>query len=173
MKRKNDINRWWKNRAKKNSHITPAIFYSADELWKACCQYFEWAENNPLYEQKVCQFRENTWRENIPKVRAFTQYGLCTYLGIVTETWANWRHNDMFKFVCAMVDQIIYTQKFENASADLLNANIIARDLGLRDGTELTGLGGSPIEVKSKSDVKKLSDAELRELVTLIDKAKK
>ena len=32
---------------------------------------------------------------------------------------------------------VIRTQKFEGASAGLLNANIIARDLGLSDKTEL------------------------------------
>ena len=31
------------------------------------------------------------------------------------------------------IEKIIYRQKFEGAAAGLLNANIIARDLGLRD----------------------------------------
>ena len=32
-----------------------------------------------------------------------------------------------------MIDSIIRTQKFEGAAADLFNANIISRDLGLVD----------------------------------------
>jgi hypothetical protein len=36
------------------------------------------------------------------------------------------------------VEEIIRTQKFEGASADLLNPNIIARDLGLADKQDNT-----------------------------------
>ncbi|GAG38531.1 unnamed protein product, partial [marine sediment metagenome] len=47
-------------------------------------------------------------------------------------------------------------QKFEGASAGLLNANIIARDLGLRDGKDLT-TGGEQINttiIVQNSDTK-------------------
>ncbi len=50
------------------------------------------------------------------------------------------------------VDEIIRTQKFQGASADLLNANIIARDLGLADKTELTGKDGGPVRLTNMSD---------------------
>ena len=43
--------------------------------------------------------------------------------------------------------QIIKTQKFEGAAAELLNANIIARDLGLADKKELGGDPTRPIHV--------------------------
>ena len=48
------------------------------------------------------------------------------------------------------MDEIIRTQKFEGASADLLNPNIIARDLGLADKSELTGAGGGAIETVTR-----------------------
>lgn len=37
------------------------------------------------------------------------------------------------------MEEIIRTQKFEGASADLLNPNIIARDLGLAEKQEHSG----------------------------------
>ena len=49
--------------------------------------------------------------------------------------------------------EIIRTQKFAGAAADLLNANIIARDLGLADKNEVTGKDGGPVEVKELSDL--------------------
>lgn len=43
-----------------------------------------------------------------------------------------------FSGITTQVEEIVRTQKFEGASADLLNANIIARDLGLADKHEGT-----------------------------------
>ena len=45
-------------------------------------------------------------------------------------------------------EEIIRRQKFEGASADLLNANIIARDLGLADKAEFTGKDGADLVPK-------------------------
>ena len=43
--------------------------------------------------------------------------------------------------VIEKIESIIRSQKFEGAAADLLNANIIARDLGLKDSSETTHNG--------------------------------
>ena len=51
------------------------------------------------------------------------------------------------------VQMVLYAQKFAGAAADLLNANIIARDLGLADKSELTGKDGGPVELKEMSDI--------------------
>ena len=40
-----------------------------------------------------------------------------------------------FITIIAEIDEIIYNQKYSGAAADLLNANIIARDLSLVDKT--------------------------------------
>ena len=53
-----------------------------------------------------------------------------------------------FSEVTTRVDEIIRTQKFQGAAADLLNPNIIARDLGLADKSELTGKDGGPVEIR-------------------------
>ncbi|WP_290688531.1 terminase small subunit [Haematobacter sp. UBA3484] len=52
--------------------------------------------------------------------------------------------------VITRVEQIIRTQKFEGAAADLLNPNIIARELGLADKTEMSGPEGGAIKTVSE-----------------------
>jgi hypothetical protein len=42
-------------------------------------------------------------------------------------------------------EAVIYTWKFEGAAANLLNANLVARELGLADKAELMGRDGGPI----------------------------
>jgi hypothetical protein len=70
----------------------------------------------------------------VPKMRAMTIAGLCLHIGVTHETWCQYRKRDEeFSEVTAMIDSIIRTQKFEGAAADLFNANIISRDLGLVD----------------------------------------
>jgi hypothetical protein len=46
-----------------------------------------------------------------------------------------------FLVVTARIEQIIYTQKFEGAAVGIFNANIISRDLGLIDKSDLTSKG--------------------------------
>ncbi len=48
---------------------------------------------------------------------------------------------------------MIFVQKFEGAAADLLNANIISRELGLADRQEHTGKDGGAIETRDVSNV--------------------
>ena len=69
--------------------------------------------------------------------------GLCLFLDIDKTTWENYRANPDFFRVCQEVENGIYQQKFTGASADLLNASIIARDLGLADKQDLTSSDGS------------------------------
>ena len=47
------------------------------------------------------------------------------------------------------MNNIIRTQKFTGAAAYMLNANIIARDLGLANKEELSGPNGKPITTKT------------------------
>jgi hypothetical protein len=123
-------NQFWKVRSK---HGRSRLFKSPKILWDACCDYFDWVEKNPLYESKAFTFQGSSWIEKVPKMRAMTQSGLCIFLEITQETWITWRKEKDYSEVVTKVDEIIKTQKFTGAAADLLNPNIIARDLGLRD----------------------------------------
>lgn len=135
-------NRFWEVRS---SHGRKPIFASADDLWAAACEYFDWVEANPLYEDKLVTFQGVATHEPCAKMRAMTVTGLCIFLDISTPTFAEYRKKEGFSAVSSRIDDVIRTQKFEGASADLLNPNIIARDLGLADKQELTGAEGAPL----------------------------
>ena len=140
-------NQFWKARTK---HGRDRLFASADALWEACCEYFEWVEANPLWEDKVfCQGGEIIHGEII-KPRPMTIGGLCIFLGIARSTWAEWANTEDFSEVTTRAEEIIRDQKFAGAAAELFNANIIARDLGLSDKQDLNH-GGS-VEVKGLAD---------------------
>jgi len=126
-------NQFWKARSK---HGRDKLFESADALWEACCEYFEWVEANPLYEMKPFAYQGVVIQEPVAKMRAMTIQGLCLFLDITRETWYQWRKQDGFSDIAAKAEEVIYSQKFAGAAADLLNANIIARDLGLADRSE-------------------------------------
>ena len=133
-------NSFWKARS---SHGRNPIFKNPDQLWDACIQYFEWVEDNPLSDKKLFSFQGFVHSGRIDKIRAMTIEGLCIFLGISDNTWLNYRKKDDFLRIVSDVEKVIRTQKFEGAAADLLNSNIIARDLGLKDKQDHSSEDGS------------------------------
>ena len=130
-------NRFWQARS---SAGPKPIFADPEPLWAACCEYFEWVETHPLQEAKAFSYEGQITVASLPKMRAMTIGGLCVFLDIDRATWNVWREKrpDLYE-VITRAEEIIYQQKFEGASADLLNSNIIARDLGLTDKKDLSG----------------------------------
>jgi hypothetical protein len=138
-------NKFWEARS---THGRNPIFKKPDELWTACAEYFEWVEENPLYEDKLVTFQGSATHEPVAKMRAMTISGLCIFLDIGVQTWHDYRDKEDFSEVTKRVDEIIRTQKFQGAAADLLNPNIIARDLGLSDKQELSGPNGGALKIE-------------------------
>lgn len=140
-------NQFWKARTK---HGRDRLFADSNALWEACCEYFEWVEKNPLIEAKPFAFQGESWIESVPKMRAMTISGLCLFLDIDRSTWTDWKTVDDFSAIVRKAEEVIYSQKFAGAAADLLNANIIARDLGLADKKDHQSSDGS-MSPKGKS----------------------
>ena len=138
-------NKFWLARS---SHGRNPIFKDAEQLREACYEYFQWVENNPLYEEKIFHSQGVITKDTITKMRAMTIGGLCVFLDIDRTTWENYRNNPDFFRITKEVEEIIYNQKFTGAAADLLNANIIARELGLSDKVqnEHTGANGTALQ---------------------------
>jgi hypothetical protein len=134
-------NRWWEARS---SHGRNPKFETAEQLEGACLEYFEWNEANPLYKDQLVTFQGAATHEPVAQMRAMTIHGLCMFLGIARSTWDEWKKNRSdFSAVIEWAETAIFRQKFEGASADLLNANIIARDLGLADKKDLSSSDGT------------------------------
>jgi len=135
-------NQFWKARTK---HGRDKLFASADALWDACCEYFQWVDDHPLVGTELVKFQGKYKTAKVNKMRAMTVKGLCIFLDIDTSTWYAWAKDDDFSSITTRVDDIIETQSFEGAAAELLNPNIIARKLGLGDKTTLTGANGKDL----------------------------
>lgn len=137
-------NKAWEARS---SHGRNPLFASGDDLWNAATEYFQWVEDNPLQEEKLFSYQGEIVKGTVNKMRAMTISGLCLYLDIAKQTWCNYREHPDFMDTAARIDDVIRDQKFSGAAADLLNSNIIARDLGLKESTS------SEVTLDSKSPV--------------------
>jgi DNA-packaging protein gp3 len=134
-------NRFWEARS---SHGPKPKFESADNLWDACTQYFEWVEQNPLYEEKGFAFQGHVTKESFAKMRAMTISALCLFLDIDETTWREWpKSRPDLSPIITRVEAVIFAQKFEGAAADLLNGNIVSRELGLADKKDLSSSDGT------------------------------
>ena len=136
-------NQFWKLRSK---HGRDKLFASPGLMWEAACEYFQWCEENPLYEMRGFAYQGVVTKEQFPKMRAMTLSQLCFYLNCNESYFRIFKAQlpegeEGFNTVIKEIETIIYNQKFQGASADLLNANIIARDLGLSDRSDITSDG--------------------------------
>lgn len=145
-------NQFWKLRSK---HGRDKLFATPELLWEAACEYFEWCEENPLLEEQLIKTKVDRDSESVDsykcnKMRPFTLHGLCLYLDCNTMYFSQFANSldgktdqlsKDFSFVVTRIRETIYNQKFSGAAAGFLNANIIARDLGLKDTTELNHSG--------------------------------
>lgn len=129
-------NKFWQARSK---HGRNPKFTDPDILWEACCEYFDWVEKHPLWETKAFSFQGTITKARLPKMRAMTISGLCIFLDIADSTWDQYRTKKGFSVITTRVEKLIYEQKFSGAAADLLNPNIIARELGLVEKKSVEG----------------------------------
>jgi hypothetical protein len=138
-------NQFWLLRSK---HGRDKIFQTPEDLRDACHEYFIAVDANPIMEMKVASIYGKWIRTEVPKMRAMTVEGLCIFLGCTKQTWDNYRARKDYFGVIEQVEAIIYQQKLTGAAADMLNANIISRHLGLKDTvrSEQTGANGGPIQ---------------------------
>ncbi|WP_299970195.1 terminase small subunit [uncultured Roseobacter sp.] len=141
----------WKERS---SHGRAPIYDSPEPLWTACCDYFEWASENPLYADTLVSYQGKAKHEPVAQMRAFTLKGMCLFIGISFETWRTWREDRPdLKEVMNRVEDVIYTQKFEGAAAGLLNAGLISRDLGLADRREIDDITPPERRTEAQMDI--------------------
>jgi len=149
-------NEFWKLRSK---HGRKALFTNPKKLWEAACEYFQWCEDNPLWEAKAFQNKGEVIIAELPKMRAMTLGQLCFYLNCTKDYFhqfkesKTYKENKDFSIIIKEIENIIYNQKFQGAAADLLNSNIIARDLGLIEKRQSeVNLNGTKFQVKLIND---------------------
>lgn len=143
-------NKFWNNRSK---HGRNKLFGSPTLLYEAACEYFLWCDENPFQEAKLVSFEGKSSLIEVPKKRPYTLISLCLYLDCHSGYFRKFKQrlrekkdektdeDRDFVTIIRKIEETIRTQKFEGAAAGFFNSNIIARDLGLRDGADLTSDG--------------------------------
>jgi len=139
-------NQFWKLRS---SIGRDKIFESPEQLWKGCQEYFESVDNRKWI--RVEYNGKDATRCEVPNETPYTLTGLCLFLDIDLKTWNNYKNRSEdkhFSQTIAQVENIIYTQKYEGAMVGAFNANITARDLGLRDSKDIDHSVGNGKKIK-------------------------
>lgn len=108
--------------------------YRPIRLWEIFLQYCEWVEKNPLKETKAFGTGKKL---TVPLMRAMSIQGFCIYANMDRSTWYEYKSNEEYSYIINRIDDMMFSQKFEGASSGLLKENIIARELGLKDGQEM------------------------------------
>lgn len=142
-------NKFWLLRSK---HGRDKLFKTPDLLWQAACEYFDYILNNPLIE--IDYRGKDATPVEIPHIEPFTIQGLCLYLDCNTMYFNQFEDSlkdkkdnlsKDFSLIVTRIREIIYKQKFAGASCGFYNSSIIARDLGLKDKSEIEHSGGLPV----------------------------
>jgi hypothetical protein len=159
-------NQFWRLRS---THGRDKLFVSADLLWEAASEYFNWVDSHPWYKVEAIKSGDKAGDLlKIPTPRPYTISGLLLYVGASESYWRDFKRarHDGFSSVIEEIENAIYTQKFEGAAVGAFNSNIIARDLGLTEKNEFTGKGGGPIQTQSVDDIDydSLSDEVLEQI---------
>lgn len=118
------------------------VSYTPSELFAKAAEYFTYLNKHPLVEEKV--FGSGR-RMTVKHIRAATMMGFCVFACMDRTTFDAYKKDDKYSYVCKVIENAIYMQKFEGAAADLLNHAIIARDLGLVDKQSLVDNNGDAI----------------------------
>jgi hypothetical protein len=129
-------NQFWKLRSK---HGRDKIFQTPNIMLEACYEYFEFQSQQSW--DRVDYKGRDLKKVEIPVSSPFTLTGLCIFLGVNSDYFSDFADNlnlateegKDFSRVIKHVKEVIYTQKLEGAAVGTYNANIIARDLGLKD----------------------------------------
>lgn len=161
-KHPNTGNQFWLRRA---THGRDMLFGSPTLLDEAAGEYFEDIVKNPIYS---VDFKgKDATRVMVPHIEPFTINGMCLFFKCSNSWWRNFKANQKkiknneeakeesrelardFLAVIHAIEQIITRQKFSGAVCGMYNANIIAREMGLIDKTDLTSKGGKIGEGKT------------------------
>ncbi len=126
-------------------------FESPMDLLIAAQEYFEWADSNPMLEQKVYHSNGVITKDQVEHPRPYTLAGFYVFSGTPESTWYDYKANPVFSAACDLIMKTMYDQKFSGASTGFFNANLIARDLGIREVSdvkqEVTGTHKHEVEV--------------------------
>ena len=139
--------------------------FEPEELSDKIEEYFSHIDNNPIQKIKTETSNKDT-KEIIEYIkRPYTIEGLCNYLGIQRKTFMDWESQPLLINIVTYARQKIYENKLEGAIAGVFNANIIIRDLSLRDESlEVVNNILIPLSRKELASITQTLDVEYGEV---------
>ncbi len=159
-------NQFWKKRSK---HGRKKIYETPEILWKAAVEYFEYTDTRTI--DRIDFKGTDVSRVEIHTTVPYTIMSLCIFFDTHSSFWRDFKKRCKenkekdFNAIIKRIEEIIYNQKFEGAAAGQYNANIIARDLGLKDSSEIDHRSKDKSMTPEKIDLSKLSDADLQDFL--------
>ena len=140
-------------------------FATPEALREAAVQAFQHYEDHPHREEVLFHHKGQVVRTFKRVMRPYTFRGVALRMGTTTATLTNYRPVPGYSEVLDWMEEVIYTQKFEGAAGNMMNANFLARDLGLADKSELSGPNGGPLQTEEVS-ARDIINGKLARLVT-------
>lgn len=127
------------------------VFQTPADLMDAAIEAFTWLHTHPKRKQVIFHNKGAITKTYETLERPFSIHAVAMCMGISLQCLNGYRERPEFAEALAWIDGVIYTQKFEGAAVGTLNANFIARDLGMADRSEVTGKDGGPLKTQDAS----------------------
>jgi hypothetical protein len=153
----------------------PKALKSPEQLWRYACEYFERVDTSPFYKQDFIRGGESAGTKvNLECLRPYTWEGLEMYLrekSVITDL-DDYKGNSEgayteFQDTIRAIAKVIYDRNFSGAAVNALNANLIARQLGLAEKTI-----NENKNTEAPFDYSKLSQEALEEIAKQADAGK-
>lgn len=119
-------NTFWQNR---HTHGRRRRFQNGAALWMACCDYYEWAQDNPIEVPRVAICAGRVFPYTACHPRPFTVNGLCRFLGISRRSFASYGKRPDTADAWERARLVMWQQRFELAAVGLLPFRLVAHEL--------------------------------------------
>ena len=133
---------YWERRKKVGK---PKAIQTPQKLWDLACEYFQSVDENPGFKKDFIKGGEMAGTiVDIETMRPYTWEGLEDFLfekGIITNL-NDYRQNTDGRYqdyagIIRAIGKVIFNRNFSGAAMNFLNSNLIARQLGLAEKTQL------------------------------------
>lgn len=113
------------------------------ELLAGIIKYFQICEAETEVEVKVFAFQGDTFEHHINHPVLPTWRGIALHLGVTHGTLMSWRKtaSEQIQLVLDFAESYMYQLKYQKAAVKLVDAQIVIRDLGLKETVEQINSG--------------------------------
>jgi len=127
-------NQFWKNIPYENIG-RKRNFPEPKDLWEETQKYFEECDKNPFESEETTSTDKGKYSKKTKHKIPYTWEGL--YVFLLVCNLDRYREKKEFVGIITHIGNIIRNQKFSGAASGLFNANLIARELGIKESVDI------------------------------------